>query len=69
MTQPNTLNTKKEAAMPIPTKPNPRKYTLTMKVTKDVYTKFTNEAERTDVPVSRLVLETFEKGLGVQKIG
>lgn len=55
--------------MPIPTKPNPRRYTLSMKVTKDVYTKFTNEAERTDVPVSRLVLETFEKGLGVQKIG
>ena len=30
--------------MPLPTKPNPRNYTLTMKVTKDTYLEVLNEA-------------------------
>ena len=47
--------------MPIPTKPNPRKYTLTMKVTKDTYLEVINEAERLDMPVSRFVSKVFEE--------
>ena len=53
--------------MPLPTKPNPRKYTLTMKVTKDTYLEVINEAERLDLPVSRVAFNTFERGRGVQK--
>ena len=53
--------------MKLPTKPNPRKYTLTMKVTKDTYLEVINEAERLNVPVSRLAYQTFERGRGVEK--
>jgi len=53
--------------MKLPTKPNPRKYTLTMKVTKDTYLEVINEAERLNVPVSRLAYQTFERGREAQK--
>ena len=53
--------------MKLPTKPNPRKYTLTMKVTKDTYLEVVNEAERLDLPVSRVALQTFERGRQSQK--
>lgn len=53
--------------MPIPNKPNPRRYTLTMKVTKDTYLEVINEAERLNVPVSRLAYQTFERGREAQK--
>ncbi len=53
--------------MKLPTKPNPRKYTLTMKVTKDTYLEVVNEAERLDLPVSRVALNTFERGREVRK--
>lgn len=53
--------------MKLPTKPNPRKYTLTMKVTKDTYLEVVNEAERLNVPVSRLAYQTFERGRDAQK--
>lgn len=53
--------------MKLPTKPNPRKYTLTMKVTKDTYLEVVNEAERLNVPVSRLAYQTFERGREVRK--
>ncbi len=48
--------------MPIPTKPNPRKYTITMKVTRDTYLEVVNEAERLDMPVGRLALKIFNRG-------
>jgi hypothetical protein len=69
------LNTKKEPeqhnTMPLPTKPNPRKYTLTMKVTKDTYLEVLNEAERQDQSLSTVALQTFERGrgMGVSKMG
>jgi len=53
--------------MPIPTKPNPRKYTITMKVTRDTYLEVLNEAERLDMPVSRVALQTFDRGRHAQK--
>jgi hypothetical protein len=53
--------------MKLPSKPNPRKYTLTMKVTKDTYLEVVNEAERLDLPVSRVALQTFDRGREVQK--
>jgi len=53
--------------MKLPTKLNPRKYTLTMKVTKDTYLEVINEAERLDLPVSRVALNTFERGREAQK--
>ena len=53
--------------MKLPTKPNPRKYTLTMKVTKDQYLEVVNEAERLDLSVSRVALNTFERGREVRK--
>lgn len=53
--------------MPIPTKPNPRKYTLSMKVTRDTYLEVINEAERLDMPVGRVVLQAFDRGWHAQK--
>jgi hypothetical protein len=69
------LNTKKEPehhnTMSLPTKPNPRKYTLTMKVTKDTYLEVLNEAERQDKSLSTVALQTFERGrgMGASKMG
>ena len=54
--------------MTLPTKPNPRKYTLTMKVTKDTYLKVLNEAERQDKSLSTVALQTFKLGQDVNKI-
>jgi len=48
--------------MPLPTKPNPRNYTLTMKVTKDTYLEVLNEAERQDKSLSTVALQIFERG-------
>ncbi len=53
--------------MPIPTKPNPRTYTISMKVTRDTYLEVLNEAERLDLPVSRVALQTFDRGRHAQK--
>jgi len=53
--------------MALPTKPNPRNYTLTMKVCKDTYLEVVNESERQDVPMSRVVLQTFERGREARK--
>jgi len=53
--------------MALPSKPNPRRYTLTMKVTKDTYLEVINEAERLDLPVSRVALDTFERGREARK--
>jgi hypothetical protein len=54
--------------MTLPTKPNPRKYTLTMKVTKDTYLEVLNEAERQDKSLSSVALQTFKLGQDVNKI-
>jgi len=53
--------------MALPSKPNPRRYTLTMKVTKDTYLEVINEAERLDLPVSRVALDTFHRGREARK--
>jgi hypothetical protein len=71
----DTLNTKKEPehhnTMKLPTKPNPRNYTITMKVTKDTYLEMLNEAERQAQSLSSVALQTFERGrgMGVSKMG
>ena len=54
--------------MPLPTKPNPRKYTITMKVTKDTYLEVLNEAERQDKSLSTVALQTFERGQSMDKL-
>jgi len=75
VTELDTLNTKKEPehhiTMPVPTKPNPRVYTISMKVTKDTYLEVLNEAERQDQSLSSFALQTFERGrgMGVSKMG
>ena len=38
-----------------------------MKVTKDTYLEVINEAERLDMPVSRVAYQTFERGREAQK--
>jgi len=48
--------------MPLPTKPNPRNYTITMKVTKDTYLEVLNEAERQGKSLSSVALQIFERG-------
>jgi len=48
--------------MPLPTKPNPRNYTLTMKVTKDTYLEVLNEAKRQGKSLSTVALQIFERG-------
>jgi hypothetical protein len=48
--------------MPLPTKPNPRVYTITMKVTKDTYLEVLNEAKRQGKSLSSVALQIFERG-------
>jgi hypothetical protein len=48
--------------MPLPTKPNPRNYTITMKVTKDIYLEVLNEAERQGKSLSSVAFQIFERG-------
>ena len=54
--------------MPLPTKPNPRNYTISMKVTKDTYLEVLNEAERQDKSLSTVALQTLERGRSMDKL-
>jgi hypothetical protein len=54
--------------MTLPTKPNPRNYTITIKVTQDTYLEVLNEAERQSESVSSTALQTFERGRVMDKL-
>ena len=58
---------KKHEAMPLPTKPNPRRYTATTKLSKSTYLSLVNEAERMDVSLSTMLHHVIERGMGAQK--
>jgi hypothetical protein len=53
--------------MPLPTKPNPRRYTATTKLSKSTYLSLVNEAERMDVSLSTMLHHVIERGMGAQK--
>jgi len=53
--------------MSLPSVDNPRKYTLTTKVPKDVYLEVLNEAERQDRPVSQVAYQYLQRGRVSQK--
>jgi len=59
---------KNHNTMQVPTKPNPRNYTITMKVTKDTYLEVLNESERQDQSLSTVALQTFERGRDINKL-
>lgn len=54
--------------MPLPTKPNPKKYTITIKVTKDIYLEVLKEAERQRESLSTVASQTYERGRDVDKL-
>jgi len=47
----------------LPTKPNPRRFTVTSKLTESTYLSLVNEAQRRDVSLSTVVHQVIEKGV------